>query len=59
VAWEEYRDTVWMCRGRIRKGNGKIGLNLLRNVKNNNEFYRYTGQKRQTRKFLIYDKGFN
>jgi len=51
VAWEEYRDTVSMCRGRIRKGNGKIGLNLLRNVKNNNEFYRYNVRRDKQESF--------
>lgn len=40
VPWEEYRNTVWMCRDGIRKA--KAQMTLARDAKNNKEgFYRY------------------
>jgi len=45
VAWEEYRDAVWMCRDGIRKAKAQMDLNLARDVKNKKGFYRYIVQK--------------
>ena len=49
VTWEEYRDAVRACRRRMRKAKAQVELNLVRDVKNNKTFYRYTGQKRQAK----------
>ena len=35
VVWEEYRDVVRMCRGRIRKVKAWMKLSLARDAKNN------------------------
>ena len=35
MAWEEYRDAIWMCRNEIRKVKAQMGLSLARNAKNN------------------------
>ena len=47
VAWEEYGNTIQICRDGIRKAKMQVELNLTRDVKNNKKcFYRYIGQKR-------------
>ena len=53
VAWEGYRDAVWMCRGGIRKGKAWMILSLEKDAKNNKKgFYRYIAQKRKAKKNL-------
>ncbi|KFQ99133.1 hypothetical protein Y956_03969, partial [Nipponia nippon] len=50
VSWEEYRDTVQLCRDRIRKAKARLELNLARDAKNNKKgFYRYVIQKRKVK----------
>ena len=47
VAWEEHRDTVWTCRDGIRKTKTQVGLNIVRDMKNNKKgFCRNIGKKR-------------
>ena len=47
VAWEKYRDAVWMCRNGIGKAKAQMELNLSRDAKSNwKGLYRYIGQKR-------------
>ena len=54
VAWEEYRDVVRVCRGRIRKAKVQMVLNSARDVKDNKKgFNRYIGRKRPRRVFLL------
>lgn len=33
VSWEEYRDSVWLCKSDIRKAKEHLELNLLRDAK--------------------------
>ena len=46
VSWEEYMDAARMCREWIRKAKVHLELNLARDIMNNKDFYRYTGQTR-------------
>lgn len=41
------RDAIRTCRDEIRKAKMQVELNLMRDVKNNKSFLRYTGPKRQ------------
>jgi len=46
VAWEEYRDTAWLCSEGVRQAKMQQGLNLARDIKNNRKsFHRYVSQK--------------
>lgn len=48
VAWEEYREAVWMCRDGIRNTKAQMGLNLETDIKNNKKvFCRYFAQKKK------------
>ena len=50
VAWEEYRETVWVPRDQVSKAKALIELNLARDIKGNKKsFYRYLSDKRRTR----------
>ena len=49
VSWEEYRAVVHVCRDRIRKAKAQMELNLVRDVKDEKGFYRYTGRRRQAK----------
>jgi len=42
----------WECRGRIRKAQAQLELNLARDVKNSEGFYRYLSQKRKTKEIV-------
>lgn len=47
VTREEYRDTVRVCRGTVRKVKGHLELDLVRDVKGNMKgFYKYISRKR-------------
>ena len=35
IAWEGYRETVWVARDQVRKGKALTELNLARGVKGN------------------------
>ncbi|KAK4821784.1 hypothetical protein QYF61_002200 [Mycteria americana] len=46
VSWEEYRDSVWLCRDGVRKAKAWLELNLARDTKKNKKgFYRDWGNK--------------
>lgn len=52
VTWAEYRDAVWMS-DRIRNAKVQMELHVVRDVKLNKKgFYRYIGEKRQTKEYL-------
>lgn len=50
MPWEEYRNAVRMCRGRIRKAKAMTKLSMAMDAKTNKKgFYKYFGCKRKTR----------
>lgn len=50
MAWDEYRNSVQVCRDRVRKAKPHCELNLVRVVKDNEKsVYSYFSSKRQTR----------
>ncbi|KFQ70162.1 hypothetical protein N335_13707, partial [Phaethon lepturus] len=49
VSWEEYRDTVRLCRDEVRKAKTWLELNLSRDAKNNKGFYTHVRQKRKVK----------
>ena len=50
ATWEEYSDVVRICREVTRKAKVRLGLNLVRDVKDNKRsFFKDTSRKRKTR----------
>ena len=44
-----------MCKDRIRKAKVHMGLNLVRDVKDNKKgFYRYIGRRRQAKESVAF-----
>jgi len=50
ATWEEYRNTVRVCRDGKRKATVHLELNLARDVKDNRKsFFKYLSSKQKTR----------
>ncbi|XP_040400941.1 uncharacterized protein LOC121063970 [Cygnus olor] len=50
TTWEEYRDTVRVCRDATRKAKAHLELSLARDFKDNKKgFFKYISRKRKTR----------
>ncbi|PKU31482.1 rna-directed dna polymerase from mobile element jockey-like [Limosa lapponica baueri] len=50
AAWEEYRNTVRVCRDATRKARAHLELNLARDAKDSKKgFFKYISSKRKTR----------
>lgn len=50
VAWEEYRDTLQVCRDGVRKTKVFLGLNLVRGTKGSTkDYYRCISSGNKTR----------
>lgn len=53
LTWEEYRDTVWVCRDVVRKAKAHLDLHLMRHVNGNKKgFYKYISDKTKTREYI-------
>lgn len=50
MAWEEYRDTLQVCRDGVRKTKVFLGLNLVRDIKGSTkDYYRCISSGNKTR----------
>lgn len=47
--WQKYRGTLPTCRDKDRKAKAQLELNLARDIRDKNSFYKYTGEKRKGR----------
>lgn len=49
ATWDEYKDTVRVCRNEKRKAKAHLELDMARKVKNNKKgFFKYITRKRKT-----------
>jgi len=56
VSWEEYSDSVRLCRDDVRRVEAQLELNLARITKSNKKgFYSYVSQKRKVKESVPLD----
>jgi len=53
VTWKEHRSSDQLCRDGVRKAKAQLELNLTRDAKNNQSFYRCVRQKNKVKESLM------